>query len=56
MRLPVGLRRVPVVLRPVRHNETGVLLYIYHMDFWEQPVLLSKHMNINSLQSNQKDS
>jgi hypothetical protein len=26
------------------------------MDFWAQPVLLSKHMNINSLQSNQKDS
>jgi hypothetical protein len=52
----LGLRRVPVVLRPVRHNETGVLLYIYHMDFWAQPVLLSKHMNINSLQSNQKDS
>jgi hypothetical protein len=26
------------------------------MDFWAQPMLLSKHMNINSLQSNQKDS
>jgi hypothetical protein len=41
---------------PVRHNETGILLHIYHMDFQAQPVLLSKHMNINSLQSNQKDS
>jgi len=56
MRLPVGLRGVPVVLSPVRHNETGVLLHIYHMHLEAQPVLLSKHMNINSLQSNQKDS
>ena len=41
---------------PVCHNETVVLLHVYHMNFEAQPVLLSKHMNINSLQCNQKDS
>jgi hypothetical protein len=40
----------------VCHIETGVLLHIYHMNLEAQPVLLSKHMNINSLQCNQKDS
>jgi len=41
---------------PVCHTETAIVLHIYHMNFQTQPVLLSKHMNINSLQSNQKDS
>jgi hypothetical protein len=40
----------------VCHIETGVLLHIYHINLEAQPVLLSKHMNINSLQCNQKDS
>jgi hypothetical protein len=53
---PVAIRRVPVVLSPVRHSEIGIVLHIYHMHLEAQPVLLSKHMNINSLQSNQKDS
>jgi len=53
---PVALTRVPVVLSPARHSETGIVLHIYHMNLEAQPVLLSKHMNINSLQSNQKDS
>ena len=43
-------------MSPVCHSETGIVLHIYHMDLEAQPVLLSKHMNINSLQSNQKDS
>jgi hypothetical protein len=43
-------------MSPVCHNETGILLQIYHMNLEAQPVLLSKHMNINSLQCNQKDS
>jgi hypothetical protein len=40
----------------VCHTETATLLYIYHANPYNLVVYLSKHMNINSLQSNQKDS
>lgn len=54
---PVGLKAgSSSTMSPVCHNETGILLRIYHMHLEAQPVLLSKHMNINSLQCNQKDS
>ena len=43
-------------MSPVCHTEMAPLLYIYHANPLGLVVYLSKHMNINRLQYNQKDS
>ena len=43
-------------LRLLSHSESACLLYFYNMALPAQLMHLSKHMNTNSLQCNQKDS